>query len=87
MPWDEPKVKDKKMFNNGEKGGMLLGMALLLFSIVTGDVPLGFFLFSFVLFEIRLGLLRLDNSRMNFLANFLLGLAISLCLGSVVMML
>lgn len=84
-PWNEEKKKQPPLFTNGEKAGMALCLAMLLFAVSDGDVPLVFFTLSFLVYEAHNVAVRAGEGRFHSLASFLLGLCIALFAGSLVM--
>lgn len=84
-PWKEEKKKQPPLFTNGEKAGMALCLAMLLFAVSAGDVPLIFFTLSFLVYEAYNVVTKAGGERFHVLASFLLGLCIALFAGSIVM--
>ena len=86
MPWEKEDGGREDTLTHGEKAGMLLCTAMLLFSISDGDVPLGFLSASFLAFE---GYRMLDiagGEAFHPLSAFLRGLCLALAAGSVLML-
>ena len=84
-PWTEEKKKQPSFFTSGEKAGMALCLAMLLFAISAGDVPLAFLSLSFLVYEGSNVVGKAGGERFHALASFLLGLGIALFAGSIFM--
>ena len=81
------KVSTKKeaIFTNGEKAGMALSLALFLFGLADGDIPLCFFTASFLVYEAHIVLKKARGNQEWFLANVLKGMSIAMFVGSIAM--
>lgn len=84
-PWEENKKKKIQLFSHGEKAGMVLCLAMVLFSLVHGDIPLFFFSSSFIVYEVQSALNKIDKERFHACCSFLWGLCLALFAGSILM--
>ncbi|MDD3114355.1 MAG: hypothetical protein PHQ44_01300 [Anaerovibrio sp.] len=82
-PWEAEAKKDARLFSHGEKAGMALCLAMLLFSIGAGDVPLGFFAGAFLVYEGQRAVSAAGGERCRSLASLLQGLCFAMFLGSI----
>ena len=80
-PVIEPEEKGP-MFSRGQKMSMVISAALLVYAVVSSDVPLAFLTTSFLLFLLRPLAERSVGSR---LSNAMKGFAIALGVGAVVL--
>lgn len=79
------KKKKERLFSHGEKAGIALCLAMLLFALSDWDLPLAFFSLSFIIYEAYNVVNKLGGTRMHALASFLLGLCIAFFVGSIFM--
>lgn len=79
--------KKEPLFTNGEKAGMALALALFLFGVFDGDVPLCFFVASFLVYEAHAVLKKARGDQDWFLSNLLKGMSIAMFFGSITMVL
>ncbi len=84
-PWEENKKKKLQLFSHGEKAGMMLCLAMMLFALVHGDMPLFFFSSSFIVYEVQSALNKIDSQRFHAHCSFLWGLCLALFIGSLFM--
>ena len=84
-PWEKESKKKLQLFTAGEKAGLLLCLAMLIFALKSADVPLGFFIMSFFCFEVQNVMGKVDGKRFHFAISLLWGLCLSLFIGSVFM--
>lgn len=84
-PWEQEKEKKVQLFSNGEKAGMALCLAMLLFAISQWDVPLVFFSASFLIYEGYNVADKVGGERLHFLASLLRGLSLALFFGSILL--
>jgi len=75
----EPKGR---MFSRGQITAMMLSLALLVYAVVAGDVPLAFLLLSFLIFLLRPPAEKFVG---GWLSNAMKGFAIALGMGAVVL--
>ena len=80
-PVIEP-TSDGPMFSRGQKMSMLLSLALLVYAIVNGDVPLAFLLLSFLSYLFRPLAEKLVGP---WLSNAMKGFSMALGVGAVVL--
>lgn len=85
IPGTEEKKKESPLFSNGEKAGMALCLAMLIFALSDGDVPLIFFSLSFLVYEGHNLVSKVGGERFHALASFLLGLGLALFAGSILL--
>ena len=80
-PVIEPEAEGP-MFSRGQKTGMMLSAALLVYALVSGDVPLAFLTLSFLMFLLR----PLAEKMVGpWLGNVMKGFAMALGMGAVVL--
>lgn len=86
-PWEEKEPKRKALISSGERAGLALCTVMFIYSVSEGDVPLGFFAMSFILFIFHkiLDQLGEHNPRLHFLAGVLQGLYIAFFVGSILL--
>lgn len=86
-PWEETAPKRKAIISSGERAGLALCTVMFIYSVSEGDVPLGFFAMSFILFIFHKILEQLGehNHRLHFLAGVLQGLYIAFFIGSILL--
>lgn len=82
-PWEENKKKKLQLFSHGEKAGMMLCLAMMLFALKDGDVPLFFFSSAFIVYEVQSALNKIDGTRFHVYCSFLWGLSLALFIGSI----
>jgi hypothetical protein len=80
-PIIEPEEKGP-MFSRGQKTSMLLSMALLVYALISGDVPLTFLLLSFLIYLFRP---LAEKFVAPWLSNAMKGFAMALGIGAVVL--
>lgn len=86
-PWEAEKPARKSIFSHGERAGLMLCTVMFIYSVSAGDVPLGFFAMSFILFICHkfLETLGEKNPRIGFLAGVIQGLYIAFFFGSILL--
>ncbi len=84
-PWENNKKKKLQLFSHGEKAGMMLCLAMMLFAMANGDIPLLFFSSSFIVYEVQNALSKIDAERFHAYCSFLWGLCLVLFIGSIFM--
>ena len=80
-PIIEPEIKGP-MFSRGQKTSMVLSAVLLVYALLSGDVPLAFLLLSFLIYLLRP---LAEESVGLWLSNVMKGFAIALGMGAVVL--
>ena len=80
-PIIEPEEKGP-MFSRGQKTGMMLSAVLLVYGLISGDVPLAFLTLSLLLFLLRP---LAEESVGPWLSNVMKGFAMALGMGAVVL--
>lgn len=85
-PWEQEKKKEQRLLSHGERAGMALCIAMLLFSMSEGDVPLGFLAMSFLVYEGYNIADKAGGERFHFLASLLKGLCFTLFAGSLILL-
>ena len=77
--------KSKGLLKNGERSGIVLAAALIIYGVINSDVPLCFFMLAFILFYGHVWLERSQLTQLASLSNVLKGLSITMLIGSVIM--
>ncbi len=83
--FDVETKKKTSTFTNGEKAGMALALALLLFGIADRDVPLCFFTGSFLVYELHVVAKKSRGNQDWFLSKMLKSMSIAMFFGSIAM--
>ena len=83
FPIEDNKNKIEPTFSNGEKAGMALCLAMFLFGLSDGDLPLCFFSASFLVYELHVLLKKARGDEDWFMSNLLKGMSIAMFVGSI----